>query len=337
MSDNANGAPPLIYAAMAACLADVREVGKSGTNRDQGYKFRSIEDVTAAIHEAFAKNGVFHLPTVLERMPETRQARNGNPINVTHLKIRYDFYARDGSSVAAEVWGEGQDSADKSTNKAMSAADKYALVQAFSISAGDIADSDRGAEEAGPASGYRSGGRGGEASPFDQPAGESQGSSQQARRQPAHRSEPGQQAEAASEPVTDQEWFGRISQVVATFKTQAEGRELWKQVAEKRRSAQCTSADAEQLGELIKARKEELDATASAEHSPATPVPALDGMDPWAVAIEGLGTPEEVENLRADFEEQCRARKIQPGRAAQIAAALNAKAATFGSRQAVTA
>lgn len=135
---------------MSAVMGDMDNVGKTGVNREQGYKFRSIEDVLTAAHTALVKHGVFFLPKVLDRIPEERETKGNRPMNVIHLEIEYTFYAADGSSVSSVVWGEGSDMADKSTNKAMSQALKYNLVQALCISAGDMPDSDASAEEAGP-------------------------------------------------------------------------------------------------------------------------------------------------------------------------------------------
>jgi hypothetical protein len=155
MSEN-TATPPMIYAAMAAVMTGIGAVGKTGTNKEQHYKFRSIEDVMSAVRAGLTKHGVFYLPTVTSRIPETRQTGGGKPMNVVHLEIRYDFYAADGSSVSSVVWGEGADMADKATNKAMSQALKYNLVQAFSIAAEDMQDADRSAQEAGPGGGYNS-------------------------------------------------------------------------------------------------------------------------------------------------------------------------------------
>ena len=48
-------------------------------------------------------------------------------------KIKYTFYAEDGSFVEAITIGEGMDTGDKATNKAMAIAFKYALFQVFCI------------------------------------------------------------------------------------------------------------------------------------------------------------------------------------------------------------
>jgi len=58
------------------------------------------------------------------------------------MQMRYHLVADDGSSVALEVIGEGMDSADKATNKAMAIAHKYALLQAFMIPTEDMTDPD---------------------------------------------------------------------------------------------------------------------------------------------------------------------------------------------------
>jgi hypothetical protein len=58
------------------------------------------------------------------------------------LKIQYRFYADYGSSVEAVVIGEGMDSGDKASNKAMSIAHKYAFFQVFCIPTEEVAASD---------------------------------------------------------------------------------------------------------------------------------------------------------------------------------------------------
>lgn len=80
-----------------------------------------------------AKHGVYSLPTVIADRSEGRTTKNGAELIYRILTIRYDFYASDGSSVAAVVIGEGMDSGDKASNKAMSVAEKYCLLQAFKI------------------------------------------------------------------------------------------------------------------------------------------------------------------------------------------------------------
>ena len=130
-----------IYKAIADTMNDVAAVGKDSLNKNQGYRFRSIDAVMNALHPAMTKNRIFVVPEVLEQQREERQGKSGKLI-YSICKIKYTFYADDGSSVSAIVIGEGMDSGDKATNKAMSIAFKYACFQVFCIPTEDIVDPD---------------------------------------------------------------------------------------------------------------------------------------------------------------------------------------------------
>ena len=63
-----------------------------------------------------------------------RKTRNGGALFYVVLKVNYHFAsAEDGSKFTVCAYGEAMDSGDKATNKAMSAAYKYACFQAFCI------------------------------------------------------------------------------------------------------------------------------------------------------------------------------------------------------------
>ena len=95
-----------------------------------------------AVHEPCMKFGLTILPRVTKMTRETWQSKAGADIHVTVLEVTYSFFAPDGSSVEACVVGEGMDSGDKSSNKAMSAALKYALGQVLLI-AFEVTDSEK--------------------------------------------------------------------------------------------------------------------------------------------------------------------------------------------------
>jgi hypothetical protein len=80
-----------------------------------------------------AERGIFVVPEVLEANREERQTKQGSNLIYSILRMRYTFYASDGTSVSAVVIGEGMDSGDKASNKAMSIAFKYACFQVFCI------------------------------------------------------------------------------------------------------------------------------------------------------------------------------------------------------------
>jgi hypothetical protein len=148
--------PGKIYAQMAAIMADVEAIEKDRKNtQGQGYQFRGIDDVFNAMHPLFAKHKVFPTPTVLSQTREERKANSGGVLIYTILTVNFTFYAEDGSCVEATTVGEAFDSGDKSSNKAMSAAMKYAILETFLVPT--IEDKDT--ESASPQVMPRDGGR----------------------------------------------------------------------------------------------------------------------------------------------------------------------------------
>jgi len=132
----------LIYKKIAAILADSEAIGKERVNSQQGFRFRGIDDVYNSLHPILAKHGVFSTTTVLDERTEERQSSRGGTIIYRILKVQFTFYAEDGSFVQSIVIGEGMDSGDKASNKAMAIAHKYALLQLLAIPTEDAKDPD---------------------------------------------------------------------------------------------------------------------------------------------------------------------------------------------------
>lgn len=135
-------ARPMIYGKIADCMRQIGAIGKTRKNMQQGFMYRGIDAVMNALNPVLTANRMFCVPEVLEQHREERQTRNGGTLIYSILKMRYTLYAEDGSSVSADVIGEGMDSADKSSNKAMSVAYKYAMFQIFSIPTEEMVDPD---------------------------------------------------------------------------------------------------------------------------------------------------------------------------------------------------
>ena len=134
---------PKIYAAIAGVIADCGIVGKDKVNKQQGFKYRSVDDVFNALHPALAKNKVVIIPTVVERQcEEVGKTKNGTAILKVICKVKYDICAEDGSRVTSIIYGEGMDMGDKATNKAMAIAYKYLCFQVFCIPTEEMSDPD---------------------------------------------------------------------------------------------------------------------------------------------------------------------------------------------------
>ena len=131
-----------IYESINAIMADMGAIGKNKTNIQQNFKFRGIDDVMNHLKPLLSKHKVFVVPQVLSYEREERKTAKGNNLLYSVCNIKYTFYAEDGTSVEAVVTGEGMDSGDKATNKAMAIAFKYALFQVFCIPTEEMKDPD---------------------------------------------------------------------------------------------------------------------------------------------------------------------------------------------------
>lgn len=140
-----------IYKAICDVMADIGAVGKNSYNSMQKFNFRGIDAVMNAIYPALCRHNVFVVPEILEQIREERQSRQGGNLIYSICKIKYTFYTADGSSVSAVTIGEGMDSGDKATNKAMAIALKYAFFQVFCIPTEEMDDPDAESPEPAPA------------------------------------------------------------------------------------------------------------------------------------------------------------------------------------------
>ncbi len=146
---------PKIYGAIHAVMESIGAIGKDDVNKSQGFKYRGIDAVYNALSPALIKHKVFVVPEVLEQTREERQSSQNKALIYSICKVRYTFYAEDGSSVQAVVVGEGMDSGDKATNKAMSVAFKYACFQVFCIPTEEMMDPDAESPEVKPRNGNK--------------------------------------------------------------------------------------------------------------------------------------------------------------------------------------
>ena len=127
---------PAVYAAISAVQAALAKQGiaKARKNQQQGYSFRGIDDVYSALAPLLAEHRLCILPRVLSRTVTERATQRGGALFYVTVDVEFDFVAAtDASKHTVRVQGEAMDSADKATNKAMSAAYKYACLQAFCI------------------------------------------------------------------------------------------------------------------------------------------------------------------------------------------------------------
>lgn len=142
MSDN-------IYCRMSKITADISRVAK---NLEVGYgksKYKAVgeADVLASVKPLEAQYGVYSYPVSREIIDSgvlTTKGYDGNEKNQMYMRIKtvYRFLCIDNpeSYLDIESFADGVDSQDKAPGKAMTYADKYALLKAYKIITGDDPD-----------------------------------------------------------------------------------------------------------------------------------------------------------------------------------------------------
>lgn len=127
---------PAVVTSMLAVEKALSELGiaKSSKNKDQGFMFRSVDAVMAALSGLLVANSLIMLPEALSHTFSTYTFKSGTPGYRSVVLLQLTFVsAIDGSTAVMKMYGEGADSADKSTGKAQSYAFKDAILKAFSV------------------------------------------------------------------------------------------------------------------------------------------------------------------------------------------------------------
>lgn len=144
---------PHVYTAIRAVMHDIGQTGisKNRKNQQQGYQFRGIDDVYNELNSLLSKHGLIMTPRILSRDVVERQTAKGGALFYVTVEAEFDFIsAEDGTKHTVRTFGEAMDSADKATNKAMSAAYKYAAMMVFCIPTEGDNDADAVTHEVAP-------------------------------------------------------------------------------------------------------------------------------------------------------------------------------------------
>jgi hypothetical protein len=139
-----------VYHAINKITAALAKEGipKDSKNTQQGWSFRGIDALMNKLAGLLAENSLCILPRVVDRELVERTSKNGSILFYTTLTVEFDFVSsEDASKHTVVTVGEAMDNGDKSANKAMSAAYKYACFEAFCIPTAGMEDPDKEAHE----------------------------------------------------------------------------------------------------------------------------------------------------------------------------------------------
>lgn len=138
-----------IFEKMSAVTNEITAVAKNlnvGYGRSS-YKATGEADVLAAVKPAEAKNRIYSYPVereIVESGVLTSTKADGSESKQNFLRVRvvYRFVDMDDPATYIDIvtYGDGIDPGDKAPGKAMTYADKYALLKAYKIITGDDPD-----------------------------------------------------------------------------------------------------------------------------------------------------------------------------------------------------
>lgn len=131
-----------LFRKLSEVMAAVTHVSKTGHNKFHNYDYATEADIVASVRKAMAER---HLVLVhdTEKVEVKDLARKNGTERLATLTVRFTVHDGDsGESMSFHVLGEGTDSGDKATYKALTGAVKYALLKLFLIPTGDDPEKD---------------------------------------------------------------------------------------------------------------------------------------------------------------------------------------------------
>lgn len=133
-----------IHEAILAVYSKVGYVQKNGKNTAQNYRYAGEADFIAALRPEMIENGIVVYPSGVKDK-SVIEIRKGEKvtINLTATYLYTFVHVPTQTSIITEVSGEGSDSLDKGSYKAMTGAYKYALRQTFMIETGNDPEHDQ--------------------------------------------------------------------------------------------------------------------------------------------------------------------------------------------------
>lgn len=129
---------------LAEVMGEVDRVPKSGRNEFHRYDYATEADIVAAVRTGMAERSVMLIPSITKIEWSERQTKNGIA-KIATITVHFTFLDGDSAEkVEFDGMGQGEDASDKAIYKAMTGAEKYALLKTFLIPTGDDPEDDSG-------------------------------------------------------------------------------------------------------------------------------------------------------------------------------------------------
>lgn len=129
---------PSIVDVLSTVSSEVGSIGKEGAS-GQGFSYRGIDAVLAAVAPAFRRHNVIVTPIVESADHSTVEVgRNRTVMSTCRLVVTHRWYGPAGDHIESRVAAEAADSGDKAATKAMSIALRTAILQVLALPTHDL-------------------------------------------------------------------------------------------------------------------------------------------------------------------------------------------------------
>ncbi|MGX4584023.1 ERF family protein [Paenibacillus chitinolyticus] len=133
---------------LAEVMQQVKYIQKTGLNKFHNYKYATEADVNEKVREELSQRNIILIPNTKGHSVREHTTSKGNREYIVTVEVEFTFMDGDsGESISFTTFGEGQDPGDKGTYKAITGAQKYALMKSFMIPTGDDPEADSSVDE----------------------------------------------------------------------------------------------------------------------------------------------------------------------------------------------
>lgn len=130
---------------MLAVMGAVERIPKNGENKFHNYRYVTEADMVDYLRPKLAEVGIMVWTNIKDMTIADRTTSKGNPERIARVALEMTFEDTEtGESKTVTFCGEGADATDKGIYKAITGAEKYALMKTFLVSTGDDPEIDHG-------------------------------------------------------------------------------------------------------------------------------------------------------------------------------------------------
>jgi hypothetical protein len=137
-----------LVAKLSEVMKEVKYIEKKGYNSFHKYKYATESDVAEKVRESLVERNVIMVPNMVSHDVREHTNAKGKTEYIVTVNMEFKFMDGDnGQEITFNMYGEGQDAGDKAVYKAITGAQKYALMKVFMIPTGDDPEADNSTDE----------------------------------------------------------------------------------------------------------------------------------------------------------------------------------------------